>query len=116
MYGLCVVFGKNPHPDDVHKLIKKPAEIIIRMRDFDPSNLNYQQHQSLDKYIYSKEFDLQVISRYCTGAVLIAEWLIAVHSASAKILTEEVNNTPELMTEYSMKLKKCKSFHALISK
>lgn len=116
MYGLCAAFGKPPLPEEVKQLIKKQAELITRMKEFDPRTISISQHHSLDKCIYSKEFDLQIISRYCTGAVLIAEWLVVVHSENIKMLAEEMHNNAELDTEYQPKLKKCKSFNALTSK
>jgi hypothetical protein len=58
LYGVCVVLGHKPQPDEVSKLIKKPSNLLNKLKDYDPESLTLQKHMSLDKYVHHKEFDL----------------------------------------------------------
>lgn len=87
LYPAALLLGYKTNLEGVQKMLKD-KELLKKLLSFDSTSVTQATHKLLDKYIHSKEFDMQKISRISVGCCYLAEWVVELHDMHAQQLVQ----------------------------
>ena len=60
--------------------------MLQKLLDFDVKNMKLNDHTMVDKYVYSKEWDLNNIAKTSTALSKLAKWVQCLHEEHANAM------------------------------